>query len=365
MNSSILFHAIIAFGAFQALFISFILLIKKNKTKPQVFFCSFLIIEGVTLIERLLAETGLINNVPHLLGVSYPISFLKPPLLLFMTFAIVNTNFKFKKIHSLHLIPFIIFLVLNIPFYFLSADQKLSIVADFLNKEITYLSFDFFLYLSFFIHIGAYLIFSILTLKKYKHHFKNNALVNWILKVFFWYSIFLCSHFIYFIVQPSGIVKIPQFNIINMLIMTFVIQSIAYSFINGITVFNQQRSVSLKNLDQFLKDETVILNKFENEKVYLDDQLNLNDFSESVALPKKYVSELVNQKFGSSFKDLIIKYRVQEAQRLMVEKIDSKTSLINIAFDSGFNNKVTFYRAFKNHTGKSPSEYFNWLKKGR
>ena len=362
MNSSILINVIIAFGAFQALFIAFILLNKRKKSRPQIFFSIFLIIEGVTLIERLLAESGLINTVPHLLGISYPISFLKPPLLLFMTFAIVDNNFKFRKIHSLHLIPFILSFILNIPFYFLSANEKLTIVENFLSKKITYLSFDFFLYLSFFFHIGIYIVFSIITLKRYKRHLKNNLLVNWTLNVFFLYSIFLCSHFVYFMIQPSGIIEIPEFNIINMLIMTFVIQSVAYNFIIGMNVFNQKNSVSLKNIDQLLKDESLIINKFENEKVYLDDQLNLNDFSESIALSKKYVSELINQKFGSSFKDLITKYRVQEAQRLMREKINTKISLITIAFDSGFNNKVTFYRAFKNHTGKSPSAYFKSLK---
>jgi len=362
MDASLIFNTLIAFGAFQALFIAFIILLQKNKTLPKIFFSSFLIIEGITLFERLLAESGLINSMPHLLGISYPISFLKPPLILLMTLAVVKSHFKLSKIHLLHLIPFIIVLIFNIPFYFLEANQKLAIVQEFLSKEIKYFSFDFFLYLSFFSHIGIYMITSIMVLKKFKSHIKNNKLVNWSLNILILYAVFLISNLTYFLIQPSGIISIPNFNTINMLIMTFVIQSVAYGFIIKSNILNNRSTNSIENIDQLIKDEKLILNKFEKEKVYLNDALNLNDFSKSIALSKNYVSELINQKFGHSFKDLIGQYRIKEAQQIMVKKVHSKTSLIDIAFESGFNNKVTFYRTFKRYTGKSPSEYFNNLK---
>ena len=37
--------------------------------------------------------------------------------------------------------------------------------------------------------------------------------------------------------------------------------------------------------------------------------------------------------------------------------------LIDIAYDSGFNNKVSFYRVFKEFEGQSPSEYLETRKK--
>ncbi|NAS31707.1 helix-turn-helix domain-containing protein [Flavobacteriaceae bacterium R38] len=362
MDSSLVFNIFIAFGAFQALFISFIILSQRNKSLPKVFFSLFLIIEGITLIERLLAESDLIYAVPHLLGISYPISFLKPPLLFLMTLAIVNTKFKLRKIHSLHLIPFFIILLFNIPFYFLNASQKLEFVQAFLTKEITYLSFDFFLSLSFFFHIGIYIMACVITLKRFKTHVKNNKLVNWNLSVLVLYSIFLITHFIYFVIQPSGILSIPQFNTISMLIMTFVIQSVAYSFITRSNIFNNKNTIDLSNVQKLVEDEKLIRNKLENEKVYLDDALNIDAFSKSLSLPKKYVSDLINQRFGYSFKDLINQYRVKEAKKIMEKEVHSKIQLIDIAFESGFNNKVSFYRAFKRYTDKSPSEYFNNLK---
>ena len=46
----------------------------------------------------------------------------------------------------------------------------------------------------------------------------------------------------------------------------------------------------------------------------------------------------------------------------MKREIDSSIQLIDIAYDSGFNNKVSFYRSFKRHTDQSPSAYFEALK---
>jgi len=97
--------------------------------------------------------------------------------------------------------------------------------------------------------------------------------------------------------------------------------------------------------------------------VYLDDTLTLQKFSDAVALPHAYVTELINQKFNCSFKKLVGQYRLNEAKSLMVKENDATVKLIDIAFQVGFNNKVSFYRTFKEFEGVSPSEYLEKLKK--
>ncbi len=362
MNYMILFSVLIAFGACQALFISIIFLTQKSKSLPKSLFALFLIIEGLTLIERLLAETELINALPHLLGISYPLSFIKGPLLFLMAMAVVDNKFRLQKKHLLHAIPFLIVLISNLPFYFFSGEQKLEMVRSFLTKQPSYFSFDFLLSLSFFAYIGIYVAASMRTLYAYRRHVKNNKLANWQLRVLGLFCIFLGSHLLYFLLQPSGVLQIPQFNMISMLIMTFVIQSIAYGFFANSDMFSNNKSFDLNNLQQQQIDEQRIIDQFEKEKVYLEDTLNLADFALSLSLSKKYVSELINQRLGSSFKDLVSNYRVKEAQEIMQRDLDKSKKLIDIAFESGFNNKVTFYRSFKKYIGQSPSKYYNSLK---
>lgn len=361
-NSAILFHLLIAFGAFQAFFIALILLTNGKPNLPRKFFSLFLLIEGITLVERLLVETDLIVTVPHLLGISYPISFIKPPILFLTALAIVDHNFKLRKVHLLHFIPFGLLLLLNIPFYLQDASSKLAFVADFMDFVPTYQSFEFYLFFSFYLNIGAYVALSIKALNKYRLHVKNNKLANWYLNVMWIYSTTLIIGFIYFVIQPSGILEIPFFNIVSMLTMTFLIQSIAYSFLTRSSVFTSRSVPVVNNISKQVEDEKLIRNKLEVEKLFLNDELTLTDFAQSLEMSPKYVSYLINQRFGNTFKDLVNHYRIEEAKTMIYEQAHNKVSLIEIAFDSGFNNKVSFYRTFKKHTGLSPSAFLAQLK---
>ncbi len=355
---------LISFGAFQALFISFIILRKKGIGLPQQLFSIFLIIEGITLVERLLAQTHAIESIPHLVGISYPISFLKPPLLLFTAYGIIDHQFKFRRIHSLHLLPFVLILLLNVPFYAMTANAKLEMVESFISNVPTYSSFDFYFSLSFFIHIGAYLWIAITALSRYNKQLKNNKLIVWSLSILKLYGLVLLINLFYFILLPAGLFSSEHFNLISMLVMTFLIQSIAYSFIMKSTVF-QYKSLAPKEVNQFNKDERLIRNQLEIEKIYLNDTLSLEDLATAIELPKAYVSELINQKLGCSFKNLLSEYRVEEAKSIMQREKNSNIQLIEIAQNSGFSNKVSFYRAFVKHTGMAPSAYFDQLRKDK
>ena len=359
---SFILNSLIAFGAFQALFISIIFLLDRQRSLTKKLFASFLIIEGFTLLERLLAETGLIEMVPHIIGISYPISFIKPPVILLTAFAIINPDFKLRKIHSLHFLLFLLMLFINLPFYGMDADYKLSIVEAFLSHVPSYDSFDFYLSLSFFLNIGIYIGATIVTLNRYRSHIKTNKLANWYLSVMWIYGLSLTICLIYFAIQPAGIFEIPLFNTISMLTMTFVIQSIAYRFFRGADVFHPKKTAGLNDMEQWAQDEKLILEKLRSEKAYLDDALTLPAFAASLNLPKQYVSDLMNQRMGSTFSELINRYRIEEAKAIMKKEENRQRPLIDIAQESGFNNKVSFYRAFKKHAGMSPSEYFQQLK---
>lgn len=359
-TTSLIINILITFGTCQAFFIAYILL-KSERTLFKKLFATLLIIEGITLFERLLVETELINSIPHILGISHPISFLKPPLMLFMALAITIQHYRLSKKSYLHFIVFILMLFLNLPFYFLSGAEKLETVAGFMSKIPSYQSFEFYFILSFFAYIGVYIFFSIKKLQQFKNQVTNNVLVNWYYTVLMGYSAFLVLHLIYFTIQPIGQYNFALVNQISMLIMTFIIQSVAYKLIDKSVIFNS-KPPNLDDLEKRRKDEKLIINKFETDKIYLDDNLSLKTFSKSVLLPPAYVSEIINQKFNCSFKKLVNQYRLNEAKKIVQKNKDSKLKLIDIAFESGFNNKVSFYRAFKEFEGISPSEYLEKIR---
>ncbi|MEO9966921.1 MAG: helix-turn-helix domain-containing protein [Reichenbachiella sp.] len=354
---------LIAFGACQAFFISLILLNDKSRSDFKKYFALFLIIEGITLLERMLVGNRLIESVPHLIGISYPISFIKPPLLFFMALVLVDRTFKLRKGHILHLFPFMLILVFNLPFYGMRAEEKLEIVYAFMNHIPEYFSFNFLLSLSFFFHIGLYMIAALRHLARFKSKIKNNSLVNWYQTVLYSYFSFLLIHLLYFLQSPLGWLRFPVFNQISMLVMTFVIQAIAYKLIKSSSVFSDKKAMDINDLQKSENDTKIIKAQFEEHKVYLDDRLNLSGFAESISMPTSYVSELINQRFGCSFKKLVAQYRFQEAKSMMDQTGNEGLKLIEIAYSAGFNNKVSFYRTFKQRTGYSPSDYLKMRKK--
>ena len=132
-----------------------------------------------------------------------------------------------------------------------------------------------------------------------------------------------------------------------MLVMSFLIQSVAYSFFSKAEIFSQQVQADLSQLEQRERDEIRIIALFETEKVHLDDTLNLDKFAAKLQLNKKYVSDLINQSMGCSFKELLNTYRIKEALQIMQQNAVLKKNLIDIAYACGYTNKVSFYRSFK------------------
>jgi YesN/AraC family two-component response regulator len=64
---------------------------------------------------------------------------------------------------------------------------------------------------------------------------------------------------------------------------------------------------------------------------------------------------LINQNLHKDFNTFINEYRIDEAIGMLED--DSGLALGNVAYEVGFNNNVTFYKAFKKYKGTSPSEY--------
>ncbi|MGD1960915.1 MAG: helix-turn-helix domain-containing protein [Fulvivirga sp.] len=354
-------NVLIAYGACQAFFIAFTLLKSDNNKLFRNFFSLLLIIEGIMLFERLLVETSLINQVPHLLGISYPISFLKPPLMLLMAVAITVKGFRWLNRMYRHFIPFALMLLFNLPFYFLSGIEKIETVRVFMEKVPSYQSFDFYFSLSFFVYVGIYIFFSVKRLDRFKKQVANNALVNWYRVILLSYSAFLILHLVYFLIQPLGGFNFSLINQVSMLAMTFIIQSIAFKLIDKSVILNS-KIPDLNDPEKRRKYEDLIFKKLEEDKVYLNDTLTLQGFSESTSLPQAYITEFINQRFNCSFKKLINQYRLNEAKSIIEKANDSKIKLIDVAYQSGFNNKVSFYRVFKEYEGISPSEYIGKIK---
>ena len=96
---------------------------------------------------------------------------------------------------------------------------------------------------------------------------------------------------------------------------------------------------------------------------YQDPKLSLASLAEKCGLTTHELSHIINTAFKKSFNDFINEYRVAEVIKRMQDDVYDRLTLMGIAYDSGFNSKDTFIRAFKRLTGKTPAVYKRDLEK--
>ena len=113
-----------------------------------------------------------------------------------------------------------------------------------------------------------------------------------------------------------------------------------------------------------LRDKGAWLKKtIEANKYYQDPDASLSSLAEKLGLTVHELSRIINTVLKKSFNDFVNEYRVIEVIRKMQDPTYNRLSLLGIAFDSGFNSKTTFSRAFRRFTGKTPGQYSGDLKK--
>ena len=118
-------------------------------------------------------------------------------------------------------------------------------------------------------------------------------------------------------------------------------------------------------LDQESKDRL-----FERINHVMDDitiickpDFSLQQLATLVGSNYKYVSQVVNERYGKSFKQVLNEQRVREACRILNEPNQSAHLTIEaIAANLGFNSRSNFTVTFKRITGISPSDFMKMAK---
>ncbi len=85
----------------------------------------------------------------------------------------------------------------------------------------------------------------------------------------------------------------------------------------------------------------------ENDKIYLQPDLKLDDMAQMMHTNRTYIYQAVNQQMGISFNEFINRYRIAHAKRLMAS--DPTLSMNDVALQSGFASLSSFYRNMKKY----------------
>lgn len=120
---------------------------------------------------------------------------------------------------------------------------------------------------------------------------------------------------------------------------------------------NSNSDTSIATLGEDLCNQ--IIEKLENlmktEKIFLKPEISLEELAVRLETNRAYLSRAINSKYKMNFNNYINASRIKEAIKF-ISNGDLKTfTLEGIAQTVGFNNRVSFNKAFHKYTGVTPS----------
>ncbi|MBO0322295.1 helix-turn-helix transcriptional regulator [Muricauda sp. CAU 1633] len=143
---------------------------------------------------------------------------------------------------------------------------------------------------------------------------------------------------------------------------TLMASLVLYGLIFKLAVFTVKKSKTNGNKASLSRQKMekvrhLIEQHFTNEKVYLDSNINLNEFSKSIEQPAYVVSHTINHVYGKKFPEFVNSYRIKEVKSILLNQVLADYTIEGVAYEVGFNTPSAFYNAFKKETGCSPKEF--------
>lgn len=361
-------------GGFQAIILAIFLFKKKINNKANLIL-SFLVFSfGISCIFYSFNSLEFYLRFPHLIRLNWGIPLIFGPLVFLYTSSLIKYNGGYKK-YYLHFMPYVLNLIILMPFFIKSSEEKIQVL-DYFTASITtgidrYFVYDFILRLVISV-ISLYYAFKSLNLireyrEKLLNEYSNSEQI-----ILQWLRVLLYSFMIISIVFIGASIitfgdRYAQFdyNVFYFVSIFILIYILSYK------ALSQPEIISLKYLDlQVQENVRPEVNKknlskaairLENyvykEKPYLNGDLTASELARNLQISRHQLSQILNGELDKNFYDYINELRVEEFKKRISLPKNSHLTLLGIAFDSGFNSKTTFNTIFKKNTGLTPSEY--------
>ncbi len=100
-----------------------------------------------------------------------------------------------------------------------------------------------------------------------------------------------------------------------------------------------------------------ILNILVIQKKYKDPNYSAKDLAKELKTNTRYLSAVINSRFGMNYSCLVNEYRIKEALYLLVDKRYADKNVEEISAMVGFSNRQSFYAAFYKNVGETPNGY--------
>lgn len=308
--------------------------------------------------------------------------YLDAVLLYFYVKSLVFRDFHIRPKDYLHLIPFGLFaLFMLFAFYRFPAETRLQwINSEAFVYSSGYISMDF---LCKFLRVG-YCVAGFMLIFKYKGILKNTHSniekvdILWLKILVIGFAVVtgmeavlasskvigLLAEYDFLHPNPDGnlieYIGLSGYYAVFFLVCTLVFTSMRY-FSNFEAVKQKEPKEAPKKSAQekLLNPEYAakIDSIMRSQKTYLNPELTLDMLAESLSIPAKDLSMIINRHFNLNFYEFINGYRIEEVQKRLLDPVNKDKTITDIYLEVGFNSKSVFNTFFKKLVGQTPSEY--------
>lgn len=348
----------------------FLLTNRKGNTLSNRLLALFFLLLGINLIDGLIAFTGFYARYPSLAHVGDGLVFLLGPLLYFYTRSVVYKDFVFKVSQIYHLLPFILATaIFQIYYHAQSLEEKVFIQQAIQQRQ---LPAGFYITIIFIYgHVFVYFIMALKEVSIYQYRIKQlfsyteKISLKWLRFIIYSMLGILLFSLINVMVPYAGldIWFQPTFAIVIGLFFLFV-NMVVFKGLQQPEIFiglDRQDTVRYSHSLLTMEDKELIrtrlLYAMENEKLYLEPEIDLVQLSAKMGETPKKISQVINELVGQNFYDFINTYRVNEAMNIFSTSTDPKLTVLEVLYKVGFNSKSSFNVVFKEKTGMTPSDF--------
>ncbi|HNQ68645.1 MAG TPA: helix-turn-helix domain-containing protein [Bacteroidales bacterium] len=359
------------------------------KTKPGRILFYLLISYFLMSVNSMLMSFGLRDIFINTLWTYFPVMLFIAPLCYFYVKSLVTENYKLKGIKLVHFAVPVMF-----TFFSLIVNVFVSVGYFTDNLALYEKSISLFIKMQdialFYIVLASFLFYTFLSIRVYVEHnkgiehffsFSEGISLRWIrifiLGMIFYFLIFILSNnelflvswisdtvydfshtiitlFFIFLIGTNGVKQRNVFEVSNN-----VLKVANDSSVEAISDEHEKEKSVSSGLDESRKKELhekmIVL--FEKDKIYLNPSLTLDFIAKELDTNRSYVSQVINECFESNFYNLINKYRIDEAVKMLQDEKFSNYSIEGVANSCGFASRSSFSSSFKKFTGKNPSDY--------
>jgi AraC-like DNA-binding protein len=271
---------------------------------------------------------------------------------------------------ALNFAPAALCVLLLLPFYAMSSEEKRAIVMADLSSGSS--SVDPLLVLAA-VHVLSYWLASLVTLRRFAQRLQEQYSsiekrsfhwLAWVLAVtlamwLFWLlGLGLQSSWaawLDLVAVPLGFYVLAFAGLRQAAVFSEAEEPLVAAVVAGPTPARYVRSGFDSDRASLLRAKLVELT--EVDKPWLENDLTLAQLAERIGASSHHLSQLLNEDFGQTFFDFVNRRRVTEVQRCLADPAYASQTLLQVALAAGFNSKAAFNAAFKKYTGLTPSQF--------